>query len=136
VFVSTELILAGFEHYGRQRAGAALVPMIQAELKPNSKVFSVGTYEQSLTFYLKRTVTLVDYWDEFTFGLQQQPELSIPTVDGFVRTWTADAAAGVTDVAIIRDDIFAKLSLQQVPMRVMSADARRIVISNQIVPKP
>jgi hypothetical protein len=48
------------------------------ELKADTPIYSVSTYEQSMTFYLRRTVVLVDYWDEFTFGLRQQPELSIP----------------------------------------------------------
>jgi 4-amino-4-deoxy-L-arabinose transferase-like glycosyltransferase len=130
-FVTTELVLAGFEPYGRQRAGADLLPAIKAELKPDTKIYSVGTYEQSLTFYLERPVILVDYWDEFTFGLQQQPELSIPTVPAFVAQWTRDAAAGVRDVAIIRADIYQDLRQKGVPMRVVAEDSRRIVIANQ-----
>ncbi|MES2148562.1 MAG: glycosyltransferase family 39 protein [Pseudomonadota bacterium] len=129
-FISTELILVGFEPYGAQRAGRPLVAAIQAELKPDTRIYSVGTYEQSLSFYLRRTVTLVDYLDEFSFGLEQQPELAIPTVDAFAGQWTRDAAAGVRDLAIIRDDIYNDLKLKGVPMRVVAQDARRIVIAN------
>jgi 4-amino-4-deoxy-L-arabinose transferase-like glycosyltransferase len=130
-FVSTQLILTGFEPYGAQRAGAPMLAAIRAELKAETKIYSVGIYEQSLTFYLDRTVTLVDYWDEFSFGLQQQPELSIPTVPAFVERWQKDAAAGVRDVAIIRSDIFRDLQQKGVPMRVVAQDARRIVIANR-----
>ncbi|GAB3405221.1 glycosyltransferase family 39 protein [Massilia agilis] len=129
-FASTELLLAGFEPIGKIRAGTNLLPAIQAELKPETRVYSVGIYEQSLTFYLRRTVTLVDYWDEFTFGLQQQPQLSIPTVPAFVAQWRADAASGRHDLAIIREDILADLKRQGVPLRVVAADARRTVIAN------
>jgi hypothetical protein len=94
------------------------------------KVYSVGIYEQSLTFYLGRPVTLVDYRDEFDFGLQQQPELAIPTIDGFVARWRADAAAGVRNVAITRPEIAADLQRQGVPLRIVAADARRAVIAN------
>jgi 4-amino-4-deoxy-L-arabinose transferase-like glycosyltransferase len=133
-FASTELILAGFEPYGAQRAGLPLVAAIQAELKPDTRIYSVGTYEQSLTFYLRRTVVLVDYLDEFSFGLQQQPELAMPTVAAFVTQWSADAAAGVRDIAIIRADIFNDLQQKGVPMRVVARDARRTVIANDIAP--
>jgi hypothetical protein len=129
-FFATHLILAGFEPYGRHRAGAALVPAIKAELGPHTRIYSVGTYEQSLTFYLQRTVTLVDYRDEFTFGLKQQPELAIPTVEGFVAQWTRDAQAGVRSLAVIRADIYASLLQRGVPMRVIAQDSRRIVIAN------
>jgi hypothetical protein len=89
-------------------------------------------YEQSLTFYLRRTVVLVDYTDEFSFGLQQQPELAIPTVPEFVAVWTRDAAAGVRDVAIIHADIYKDLKQKGVPMRVVAADSRRTVIANDL----
>jgi 4-amino-4-deoxy-L-arabinose transferase-like glycosyltransferase len=131
-FATTELMLAGFEPIGHARAGANLLPAIRAELKPDTRIYSVGTYEQSLTFYLRRTVTLVDYTDEFSFGLQQQPELSMPTVPAFVAQWTRDAAAGVRDVAIIRADIFTDLQQKGVPMRVVAKDSRRTVIANDI----
>jgi 4-amino-4-deoxy-L-arabinose transferase-like glycosyltransferase len=130
-FLFTQLILAGFEPYGHYRAGLALAPAIKAELGADTKIYSVGTYEQSLTFYLGRTVTLVDYWDEFSFGLEQQPALSIPTVDAFVAQWTRDAAAGVRDVAILREDIYRALLKRGVPMRLVTQDTRRIVVANQ-----
>jgi 4-amino-4-deoxy-L-arabinose transferase-like glycosyltransferase len=131
-FGTTELVLAGFEPLGKARAGANMLPAIQAELKPDTKIYSVGTYEQSLTFYLRRSVTLVDYTDEFSFGLQQQPELAIPAVPAFVAQWTRDAEAGVRDVAIIRADIYNDLKQKGVPMRVVAQDSRRTVIANDI----
>jgi 4-amino-4-deoxy-L-arabinose transferase-like glycosyltransferase len=131
-FATTELMLAGFEPIGQARAGVNLLPAIQAELKSDTKIYSVGTYEQSLTFYLRRTVVLVDYLDEFSFGLRQQPELAIPAVPQFVAQWTNDAAAGVRDVALIRADIFNDLKQKGVPMRVVAQDARRTVIANDV----
>lgn len=131
-FTTTQLILAGFEPLGKARAGANLLPAIRAELTPATKLYAVGTYEQSLTFYLQRPMVLVDYTDEFTFGLQQQPELAIPTVSAFVEQWTRDAAAGVRDVAIIRADIYTDLHQKGVPMRVVAKDSRRTVIANDI----
>jgi 4-amino-4-deoxy-L-arabinose transferase-like glycosyltransferase len=129
-FVSTELMLAGFEPIGQARAGANLLPAIRAELKADTKIYSVGIYEQSLTFYLQRPVTLVDYWDEFTFGLEQEPHLSIAKVPAFVTQWRQDAATGKRDMAIVREDILADLKRQGVPLRVVAADARRTVIAN------
>ncbi|MFM9436042.1 4-amino-4-deoxy-L-arabinose transferase-like glycosyltransferase [Janthinobacterium sp. CG_23.3] len=129
-FLATHLILAGFEPYGRLRAGVALLPQIRAELGPATTIYSVGTYEQALTFYLGRTVTLVDYSDEFEFGLRQQPALA-RDVDAFVAQWRADAQAGVRDLAILRPDYYAKLRLRGVPMRVVAQDSRRMVVANR-----
>jgi hypothetical protein len=129
-FASTQLMLAGFEPIGQARAGTDLLPAIRKELSADTKVYSVGIYEQSLTFYLRRPVTLVDYWDEFTFGLQQQPQLSIPTVPAFVDEWKRAAAAGRHALAITRADIADQLRQQGVPARVVAADSRRTVIAN------
>jgi hypothetical protein len=87
-------------------------------------------YEQSLTFYLGRPVTLVDYRDEFDFGLQQEPELAIDTIPAFVERWRSERAAGVRSVAITRAEIAASLQRQGVPLRIVAADARRTVIAN------
>ncbi|TFW18269.1 glycosyltransferase family 39 protein [Massilia arenosa] len=130
-FGATELALAGFAPYGAQRAALEYVPAIKAELGPQSRVFSVKVYEQSLTYYLDRTVTLVDYWDEFTFGLQQQPQLSIPTVDAWVAEWTRDAQAGIKDVAVINNELVPTLQKQGVPLRIIGADGRRTIAVNK-----
>ncbi|MFA9216718.1 MAG: hypothetical protein ACEQSK_06395, partial [Sphingomonadaceae bacterium] len=129
-FLATQMVLTGFEPYGKMRAGKAMVSRITAELGPDTKIYSVGTYEQSLTFYLRRTVILVDYWDEFTFGLRQQPELSIPTFDGFVVQWNEQTQRGVKAVAIMDNEDYAKFKASGLPMRVIAEDTRRVVVAN------
>jgi 4-amino-4-deoxy-L-arabinose transferase-like glycosyltransferase len=132
-FLAVQLLLAGFEPIGQVRAGTNLLPALKAAGadNPATRVYSVGLYEQSLTFYLKRSVILVDYVDEFGFGLEQQPELAIPTIPAFVQQWRSEAAAGVKSVAIIRPEIVTELKRQGVPLRVVAGDARRTVIATQ-----
>jgi hypothetical protein len=131
-FAGTELMMAGFEPIAQARAGTNLMPALRAAgaANPATKVYSVGIYEQSLTFYLRRTVTLVDYTDEFAFGLEQQPQLSIPSMPAWIEQWQRDAAAGVKDVAITRPEIVAELQRQGVLLRVIGADGRRSIIVN------
>jgi hypothetical protein len=130
-FAATHLLLAGFEPYGQLRAGKDVAQKMQPELKPDTPIYSVQTYEQSITFYLRRTVILVDYLDEFAFGQGQQPELAIATLDGFVTRWDAHTAAGVKAVAIVSDDAYAALKARGVTMRVVTADIRRVVVANR-----
>ena len=77
-------------------------------------------------------MTLVDYADEFTFGLAQEPGLALRHVDDFVAQWRRDAAAGVLAMAIIGPVPYAGLLARGVPMRVVAQDRRRLVISNQL----
>jgi 4-amino-4-deoxy-L-arabinose transferase-like glycosyltransferase len=129
-FIATQLMLAGFEPIAQARAGANLLPAVQREITPATKVYSVGIYEQSITFYLRRPVILVDYWDEFTFGLQQQPQLSIPTLAAFNAQWAREAKEGKHALAIIRADIAATMRQQGLPVRIVAQDGRRTIIAN------
>jgi hypothetical protein len=73
---------------------------------------------------------LVEHTDELAFGLQQQPELWIPTRAAFIEKWRN----GPKSIAVTTPDIYADLQKQGVPMRVLAQDRRRIVIAND--PKP
>jgi len=131
-FLATHLIVAGFEVYGKERAGTALLPAIRNELTPATRLYAVGRYEQSLTFYLGRPAILVEYVDEFAFGLQQEPRLALSGLDGFVAQWRRDSVAGVPDLAIASPAMYEQLRQRGVPMRLVARDRRRLVISNQM----
>jgi 4-amino-4-deoxy-L-arabinose transferase-like glycosyltransferase len=127
-FLAGQLLMIGSEPYGRYRAGAPLVPAIEAELTPSTKIYAVGLYDQTLPFYLRRTMTLVAHADELEFGLEQEPQLWLPTREAFIAQWTTGPKA----VAITRPEIFAELQRQNVPMRVIAKDARRVAITNDL----
>ncbi|SEN88257.1 4-amino-4-deoxy-L-arabinose transferase [Duganella sp. CF517] len=131
-FLATHLIVAGFEVYGKDRAGTALLPAIRAELTPSTKLYALGRYEQSLTFYLGRPAILVEYVDEFGFGLRQEPGLALSGLEEFVVLWRRDAAAGPPSMAIASQAVYDRLRQRGVPMRLVARDGRRIVISNQL----
>lgn len=129
-FIAGQLLMLGHDPQGRYSAGVNYVPAIEAELTPDTPMFLVGRYEQALPFYLQRTMTLVRHADEMEFGLKQEPQLWIPTVDAFVHRWTADHHAGIKDIAIIDPSIYADLVKQGVPMRVIGQDPRRVIVAN------
>ncbi len=130
-FVMTELMLVGFEPHGQVRTGSAQFPAIRAELRPETKFYAVGTYEQSFPFYLNHKMIMVAFGDEFEFGQQQEPDKLIADVATFRDQWVADAGAGVTDLALIREDIYQSLAAEHVPMRVVTYDGRRRVVANR-----
>lgn len=126
-FLAVQLLMLGAEPHGRARSGVDLVPEINAELTPTMPLYAVGLYDQTLPFYLRRTLTLVAHADELEFGLQQEPNLWLPTRAAFVERWRNGPKA----IAITRPEIFDQLQLQGVPMRVLAHDSRRIVITNR-----
>ncbi|HJW54486.1 MAG TPA: glycosyltransferase family 39 protein [Burkholderiaceae bacterium] len=131
-FVSGQVLMIGHEPLGRYKAGLDHVPAIAAELTPQTPIFLVRLYEQSLPFYLRRTMTLVEHADEMEFGVKQEPQLWIPTRAEFVAKWNALHAEGKKAVAIIHPDFFDDLKKQGLPMRIIAQDPRRIIVTNDI----
>jgi 4-amino-4-deoxy-L-arabinose transferase-like glycosyltransferase len=98
--------------------------LLARQATPDAPVFSVQTYEQSLPFYLRRTVTLVDYRDEFALGLGEDPALGIATPEEFGRRWTGLAEGYAVMPLATRD----RLARQGLPLREIGRFPNRIVV--------
>jgi 4-amino-4-deoxy-L-arabinose transferase-like glycosyltransferase len=122
-----QLAMTGHEALSPSFSTSHVARIIRPLLRPDTAFYSVRTYEQTLPFYLKRTVTLVDYGDELEFGLQQEPGLQIPTMSEFEARWRNDATA----LAIMGPDVYEELAGRALPMRLLYEDARRVIVSKQ-----
>ena len=87
-------------------------------------VYSVGSYQQSLPFYLRHCVVLVDYRDEFALGLERQPDAGIATLAEFLRRWEALSDG----YAVMPRFIYDELSTQGMPMRVIGEFPRELML--------
>ncbi len=90
-------------------------------------MYSVRTYDQSFTFYLQRTVTLVAYRGELDYGLRHAPGAEIADVAEFLRRWSAQARA----FAVMENRMFDDLKDRGVPMRVVARSAQRVLVARQ-----
>jgi hypothetical protein len=89
-----------------------------------SPVYSVASYQQSLPYYLKAPVVLVDYRDEFAPGLALAPSAGIATLEEFSRRWEQLSDG----FAVMPRFIYARLSAQGMPMRVIGEFPRELVL--------
>jgi 4-amino-4-deoxy-L-arabinose transferase-like glycosyltransferase len=114
------------ELYSAKDAAAAIARVAV----PGAPVFTVRDYYQSLPFYLQHTVTLVDYHDEFTFGLEQAPQLGIPNLAAFAARWQGLPAgyALMTDATRERLAAGESAPVADLPMRVLADFPARIVL--------
>jgi hypothetical protein len=88
-------------------------------------------HDQTLPFYLGRTLTLVAYRDEFDFGLRQEPGKSVPTLGEFRRRWAADADA----FAIMRPSVHQQLAGDaSLGFDVVARDPRRVIVRKRRQP--
>ena len=86
---------------------------IRGDTAAAAPVYSVQNYQQSLPFYLQRTVTLVDYRDEFSLGLRQDGGRGIASLDAFGTRWRASQQG----LAVMPRATRMRLETMDLPMR-------------------
>ena len=101
-----------------------LAQQIKPYLENDVPFYSVHNYDQTLAFYIKRPVTLVEYADEMAYGLQQEPYLWLPDLPAFVKAWNSHSRA----LAIMESATYAKLESGGLPMQIIGQDIRRMVV--------
>ncbi len=123
-FGSLALLMFTLGHEDQLRSGRALVPVL-ATVPPGTPMFSVQTYDQTLPFYLNRTMTMVNYRGELAYGIDRAPQLAIASMAQFQQRWQELPAA----VAIMPLNTYENLRAQNLPMRVLGQDRRRVAVS-------
>ncbi|MBB5016827.1 4-amino-4-deoxy-L-arabinose transferase-like glycosyltransferase [Chitinivorax tropicus] len=124
--IVASLILNGHNELAPSNSSYHFAQQLKGKIKPNVPFFSVNTYDQTLTFYLKRTMTLVNYTDEMALGIQQEPHKAIPQDATFQALWQSLPEAYALMTPGRYEEIVAQTGL---PMKVLARDTRRIVVS-------
>jgi len=119
-----ECLEDAYEKLAPRQSGLMVAEKLRPLAGPSTRLYSVGIYDQTLPFYLGRTMTLVDYVDEFETGLKSQPQLGIPDVPAFKAEWLRQADA----LAIMHPDIYQALRAQGLPMQLVHEDPRRVLV--------
>ncbi len=114
----------GYDHLTPRQSGIGVAQAMKPYLRPGTRVYSVNHYDQSVPFYIGRTVTLVNYHDEFETGLKAEPGLAIPGADAFRDEWLRPGDA----LAIMQPGTFEKFRRQGLPMQVLLDDPRRVLV--------
>lgn len=121
---ASQLILTGHESLSPASSAYQLAQQIKPYLKPGMPFYSVGMYEQTLPFYIQRTVTVVAWQDELEFGFQQEPDKWIPEIETFKQRWRAEPEA----LAIMNPSTYQQMEAEKLPMELIARDTRRIVV--------
>ena len=121
---ATLMVLQAHDAFNQIKSAERLAGTLRPLIDERTPVFSLRGYDQTMPFYLRRSVVLVDYVDEFAYGQQREPGKSLATLDAFVERWQAvpQAAAYMTEAT------WRELRERGVPMRLVYQDARRLVV--------
>ena len=125
--VTIKLVDRGYEKISPLQSAYALAESIKPHLTAETRLYSIGNYEQSLPFYIKRTVTLVDYVDEFDMGQKLEPQKWIPKISDFAAAWNAPGPA----MAIIPHGDVDKIRALGIDFEVIHKDPRRAAIKKK-----
>jgi 4-amino-4-deoxy-L-arabinose transferase-like glycosyltransferase len=119
-----ECVVQAYDVLAPRQSGREVAHVAATRLEPDTRLYSVRYYEQSVPFYLGRTMTLVDYVDEFETGQRSEPALWIPRVADFPAEWLRPGDA----IAIMHPETFRSLRDSGLPMQVLHEDPRRVLV--------
>lgn len=123
--VATLTLLTSYDTYGQLKSSDRIARVLKPLIDDTTPVFAVREYDQTLPFYLRRSVILVDYRNEFEFGQQQEPSRWMPSVDEFAERWRSEPRAA----AYMTHPTLTALQALGVDMRVVFQDPRHVVVT-------
>ena len=107
------------------RSARDLVAAARPSIGPETALYSVGQYRETVSPYLGRLLTLVDYEGELAFGLRAEPGRQDLSVEAFKARWGASHDA----VAFFDPGIWDSWRRQGFPGRVLAADNYTVAVS-------
>jgi len=125
-----QLIITGHDTLAESRSSAPLLARIAAghgPLRADIPFYSVHMYDQTLPYYLGRTVIQVEHPDELAMGIASEPERAIATIEQWRGAWQVVGDA----YAIIQPNDYETLRREGVPMRELGRDGRRVIVSRR-----
>jgi 4-amino-4-deoxy-L-arabinose transferase-like glycosyltransferase len=129
-FVAGLGVLRGHDALAPFNSARDIVAKVKPLVTPEVPFYSVNGYEQTIPFYLKRTMTLVNYQDEMEFGLKQEPQKWIPALADFKQRWLADRDAFAA-MSISNYEFFKS---QGLPMIELARDKRNVIVRKPLTP--
>jgi 4-amino-4-deoxy-L-arabinose transferase-like glycosyltransferase len=107
------------------RSARNLVAAVKPYVHPGTTLFSIGQYRETLSPYLERTLIVVGFRGDLTFGLRAEPEKQQATEEKFPDLWRSMTDA----VGFFEPKVWARYQSEGLPGRVVAADAYTVVVS-------
>jgi 4-amino-4-deoxy-L-arabinose transferase-like glycosyltransferase len=125
--VAYQAVMMSYSALPPGRSAKSLVAAIRPLVKPDTQLFSVDQYRQSVPPYLGRTLRMVRYTGELKFGIEQGHSGFLPTLDAFIAEWSCARDA----IAFLDPPVVKNLRERGVPFHVRAADGRSVVVSRR-----
>lgn len=118
------LALNGHESLAPSGSAGPLIQGIREPVPAGVPFYTVDTFDHTVPFYLKRTLTMVGYRDELGHGIAHEPHKFIENETDFEQRWRSDGPAW----AIMNPAGYARWRDAGLPMELVARDTRRIIV--------
>jgi 4-amino-4-deoxy-L-arabinose transferase-like glycosyltransferase len=107
------------------RSARDLVAAVKPYVHPQTALYSVGQYRETISPYLRRTLILVQFEGELEFGLHAEPGRQVAAPADFVTRWGSSTDA----VAFFGPKLWEEYRQRGLPGRVIAADHYTVAVS-------
>ena len=125
-FLCTIIAGTGHETLGRAVSGIDLAKRVRTLIPANVNIYSVRLLDHTMPFYLGRTMIMVESPDELEFGVNQEPNLWMPSLEAFMERWKDDVSA----YALMVPEQYTALQKINFPMQEVDRDSRRVIVKH------
>jgi 4-amino-4-deoxy-L-arabinose transferase-like glycosyltransferase len=125
VTLAWQCFLAAYAAIPPLRTARDLVAAAKPYIHPQTALYSVGQYRETISPYLQRTLTVVQFRGELEFGLHAEPGLQDASAAEFETRWNASRDA----VAFFGPQLWDEYRHKGLPGRVIAADHYTVAVS-------
>ncbi|MGD2171160.1 MAG: glycosyltransferase family 39 protein [Gammaproteobacteria bacterium] len=122
-----QIIGWGYQELAPLRSSADIAEQIEAQGLADVPIYSISKYPHSLSFYLGKTIRLVDHTGELEMGIKAEPDRKPATFRQFIERWQQETQA----VALFKLRDYDKYRTLGLPMRVIYEGPRKIVVARR-----
>ncbi len=128
--LGVQMLSWGYQSISELRSSKAMAEAIQSYIAKSGKgiveIYDVKRYDQSLPYYLGRTVNLVDFTGELEFGINQEPQKWLNEAN-FLPIWLNSEQA----ISVLPQTTYAQWQQQKIPMQVIYENSRYTAVARR-----
>jgi 4-amino-4-deoxy-L-arabinose transferase-like glycosyltransferase len=128
--LGVQMVSWGYQSISELRSSRTMATAIQSYIGQSGKdfveIYDVNRYDQSLPYYLGRTIKLVGFTGELEFGINQEPQKWLNEAD-LLPLWLNSEQA----ISVLNEATYQRWQQQKVPMRTIYENSRYIAVARQ-----
>lgn len=121
--LGAQIAATGHDAFSKTNSSWHMVAAAAAHITPKTEFYAFRTYDQTLAFYLKRRLQLVEYRDEFSFGQKQEAERYM-SLETFRPRWLESVDA----MMLVDPKTWAVLQAENWPGHILYKTEKRMLV--------